>query len=100
MGRRISRANGLREALTAQREKFLDRWPTGKPDARLAAMRAGEPLLLSSSDLLTLGGAAGVPIRDLSYGGRLRGATFVLDADDRLSVWDDDAEHQGDGTSP
>ena len=87
MGRRISRSNGVRDALIAHREQFLDRWPTGQPDARLAAMRAGEPLLLASSDLLTLGSAAGVPLRDVSFGGRLHGATFLLDASGVLSEY-------------
>ena len=89
VGKRSGRQSGLRQALIAQRERVLDRWPTSQPDAYLAALRAGEPVGMDSSELLRLGNSAGIPLRELEYGGSLRGALFTLDSDDRLTLCDE-----------
>ena len=83
------RSSGLRQALIAQREQFLDRWPTNTPDPYLAALRAGEPVGMDSAELLRLGDSAGIPLRELSYGGQLHGCMFTLDSDDRLTLCED-----------
>lgn len=95
MGRRFVRSDGTRRRLIALRENQLRRWPSSTPDERLAALKAGEPVLVSSAEVLRLGGASGISLRDVSYGGMLHCAMFVLDVEDNLVLVDD--VHQGDG---
>lgn len=54
MKRMQNRATRLRELLIAERERSLDRWLPSRPDERLAALRAGEAVIVSS---WTTGGA-------------------------------------------
>ena len=89
MGRRAVRSDGTRRRLIALREAQLRRWPPSSPDARLAALQAGEPVPVSSSEILRIGGASGISVRDVSYGGMLHSRMFILDADDDLIPTDD-----------
>ena len=90
------RSSGLRQLLIADREYRLPGSPNPPPwsaprgwhDQLLTALKAGEPVVVSSSLLLTAHIHAGLPDRQYAYGGQLHGCVFVLGSDDRLTLCD------------
>ena len=88
----------MRELLIADLEYRLPRspklpppWsaPRGWPSPFLDALRAGEAVAVSSSQLLTAHIHAGLPDRQFAYGGQFHGCMFVLGSDDRLTLSDE-----------
>jgi hypothetical protein len=88
MVRRIQRNDGLRDLLIAEWDRFMLRWRIpGRVSEYEEALKAGEPVGVSSSQLLRAFMHAGLPHRTLAYGGRDWGKSFVLDERDQLSEW-------------
>jgi hypothetical protein len=83
--RRVSRNDGLRELLIAERERSLHRWPPSRPDEHLADLRAGRPVVVSVATLMCVLMHAGLPHRKFAYGGADWSKAFLLDEHDRLS---------------
>jgi hypothetical protein len=61
MVRRTRRNSALRDALIASKSTFLQRWPTETGRIRLAALQAGEPVLVSSTEVFQALFRAGDP---------------------------------------
>jgi hypothetical protein len=79
------RSGGLREALIANQERSLERWAIpGKPDAFLAALRAGEAVVVSSAMVMGALIHARRPCDEYCFGGRYFRSTFLLDEHDEL----------------
>jgi len=97
MVRRIQNNTGLRELLIADREYRLPGclnpppWsaPRGWRDEVLEELKAGQPVVVSSSVLMCALLHAGLPSDDYAFGGRHWGKQFLLDEDGTLSEWTD-----------
>jgi hypothetical protein len=63
--------------------------PRGWPSPFLDALRQGEAVSVSSSQLLRALMHARLPHKEYAYGGALHGAWFVLDSDDMLTLCED-----------
>jgi hypothetical protein len=91
MVRRIQRNDGLRDLLIAEWDRSMLRWRIpGRVSEHEEALKAGKPVVVSSSALLRAFMHAGLPYRNLAYGGRDWGKTFVLDERDQLTEYNDE----------
>ena len=95
---RDRKRSGIRELLVADLEyrlpgspKLPPPWsaPRGWRSPFLDALRAGESVVVSSSQLLCDHIHAGLPDRQYAYGGPLHGRMFTLGSDDRLTLSED-----------
>ena len=94
-----SRSDGLRQLLIAADDEFRARWRQPRPGWGFLSdeqrelpmlewgtdLRAGKPVVVSSSQLLCALSHARLPHRDFAYGGKHWGRTFELDERDNLS---------------
>jgi len=95
MARRVQRNDGLRDVLIAEWDRSMLRWRIPGRVCEEEALKAGEPVVLSSSALLRAFMHAGLPYRSYAFGCRDWGGTFVLDEHDRLSEYVDDGRDVG-----
>lgn len=89
MTRRIRRNRVFREALTAHKRRFLERWPTRNGTAALAALESGGEYLTDSNELFSALYRAGLEAEAMGYVCRTP-RRFVLGRDDVLTLTDDD----------
>jgi hypothetical protein len=93
MVRRLQNNTGLRELLIADREYRLPGclnpppWsaPRGWRDELLEALRAGQPVVVSSSVVMCALLHAGLPGDEYAFGGRYYKANFLLDERNQLT---------------
>jgi hypothetical protein len=93
MVRRLQNNTGLRELLIADREYRLPGclnpppWsaPRGWPDELLGALKADQPVVVSSAVLMRALLHAGKPCADYCFGGQYYRANFLLDERDQLT---------------
>jgi hypothetical protein len=86
MVRRIQRNDGLRDLLVAEWDRSMLRWRIpGHVSEYEKALKAGERVGVSSSQLLCALMRAGLPHDAFAFGGRDWGKAFVLDERDQLS---------------
>jgi len=104
MGRRVSRSDGLRAMLIAADDDRRERWRRGphpgwpegtnwelRFDDGDRALRAGEPVVLWSSELFDALHHAGGDWRSFARGGADDGKRWLLDGNDRLTEYRADA---------
>lgn len=84
MARRVANV-AVRELLAAARLETARRWAVpGQVDGWLEALQAGQPVPVSSEQLMCAFSRTGLPHTQYAYGGRDWGKLFVLTGD-RLS---------------
>jgi hypothetical protein len=80
--RRRESATGLRQLVLDDYLRSLDRWRIpGRVDARERALESGEPVAVSSAQLMCALMHAGLPYARFAFGGADYGKLFRLDGD-------------------
>ncbi|MFC9876500.1 hypothetical protein [Nocardia salmonicida] len=94
MTRRIRRNRVLREALTARKRLFLERWPTRNGTLALAALESGGEYVTDSDELFSALHQVGLEAEAMRYA-YVNGPTktFILGRDDVLTLAPDDEHH-------
>ena len=82
MARRQALSTGLRQLLIEDWDRRMRRWRIpGQVSAYEEALKAGEPVVISSSTVLSVCMAAGLSTRRFEYGGVDWGKSFLLEGD-------------------
>src|SRR6478609_6330827 len=93
--RQQQRSTGLRQVLIQEWDRGMVRWRIpGRVCEYEQALKAGKPVVVSSSSMLSAFLAAGLPADQFGYGGRHWRKSFLLDEHDQISEYSDD-EVQG-----
>ena len=96
MPRRQQRSTGLRQVLIQEWDRGMARWRIpGRICEYEEALKAGKPVVVSSSSMLRAFMAAGLPTDRFAYGGPDWGKSFLLDERDQISEYVEEGSRVG-----